>query len=85
MRLVSLEAYYPLCHGQMVSPVTLLVCRILTLALVQCSLDEEDPEYSEQQNCSHVWKFWIVHLIEDTIKCVKSYKYSHIWHDILSV
>ena len=31
--------------------------------------------YSEQQNCSHVWKFWIVHLIEGKIKCEKLCKY----------
>ena len=35
--------------------------------------------YSEQQNCSHVWKFWIVHLIEGKIKCEKLYKYLPIF------
>jgi len=34
--------------------------------------------YSEQQNCSHVWKFWIVDIIEDKVKFVKPYKYSSI-------
>ena len=34
--------------------------------------------YSEQQNCSHVWKLWIVDLIEGSIKCEKLYKYSPI-------
>ena len=37
------------------------------------------PTYSEQQNCSHVWKFWIVHLTEGKIKCEKSYKYLQIF------
>ena len=31
--------------------------------------------YSEQQNRSHVWEIWIVHIIEGQIKCVKLYKY----------
>ena len=45
-----------------------LTCFTLDVIHVTC--------YSEQQNHSHVWKFWIVHLIEGKIKFLKLYKYS---------
>ena len=46
------------------------------------SLSPVERNYSEQQNRSHVWKFWIVHLIEDRINFQKSEKYSDIWPNI---
>jgi len=41
-----------------------------------CIGSKSTINYSDQQNCSHVWKFWIVHLIEDKFNFLKSYKYS---------